>query len=529
MIKILSAEQLRMADEFTISQQRIKSIELMERAAESFVECLLRKAYLPPAPAWFIFCGYGNNGGDALAIARLLKKDGEEINVFYLAEKNEYSEDFQTNFERLKRLKGITPVPISRVEDFPMISRDAVIIDGLFGSGLNRPLIGLPEKLIRYLNEQDALRVAIDIPSGLFSDQLTTGTSFHAFYTISFHAPKLSFLFAENAEAVGYYCVVDIGLSDEVIRSINTSNLLIEEEDVRQRLRRRKKFDHKGNYGHALIHAGSSGKMGAAILCAAACARAGAGLTTAHVPYQQSVSINAALPEVMTREYENAPFDFASMKEISAFAVGPGIGTGNEARKAVMELLKTVRAPMVLDADAINIVASEKKQLALLPPNTILTPHLKEFERLAGKTKTWMERHERQLELSQKHSLYIVLKGAYTCITTPEGFSFFNPTGNPGMAKGGSGDVLTGMIVSFLAQRYSAEDACVLGVYLHGLAADLAVEFESHHSLMASDIIHNIGAAFRKIDDPEGKAQLQHPGDPDPGDYFHDHDILRLN
>jgi NAD(P)H-hydrate epimerase len=529
MIKLLNSEQLKTADEFSISQQRIRSIDLMERAAEAFVRCLRNIEHLPSSPSWYVFCGYGNNGGDGLAIARLLKADHEDVNVFYLADRTEYSEDFMINLDRLKRQKGLNPKPIESVRDFPSISQDAVIIDALFGSGLNKPLRGLAQKLVNYLNEHDASRVAVDIPSGLFADRLTTGTTFHASCTISFHSPKLAFFFPENAEAVGYFRIVDIGLSEEVIDSMTTANFLLAEDDMRGLLRRRKKFDHKGKYGHALIHAGSVGKMGAAILCARACARTGAGLTTAHIPLNQSYALNVATPEVMTREYGKGAIGFKNMKEMTAFAAGPGMGTGSAAKSAMLNLLREVHAPVVLDADAITLLATEKKWTKLLPPRTILTPHLKEFERVAGITTNWLERHQRQSELSVKHSIYIVLKGAYTCITTPEGNSFFNPTGNPGMAKGGSGDVLTGMIVSLLAQYYPPQDACLLGVYLHGLAADLAVDYKSQQSLLASDIIDNIGTAFRKIEYGKEETTDELQDDSIPRGHLRDHDFLQLN
>jgi NAD(P)H-hydrate epimerase len=531
MIKILTAGQMRAADEFTTANEPIDSIELMERASNAFCEAICEKIKTQTVSSWLVFCGPGNNGGDGLAITRLLHENNEVVSPFYLYSENGYSDDFKTNLQRLQENPIISIYEIRSEKDFPRIAPGTVLVDALFGSGLNKPLQGLNEKLVDYLNHQNIVRISVDIPSGLSADHFIDGISFHAHHTVTFQSPKLSFLFSENAEAVGEIHCADIGLNQEHINSLPSSNFYLDEGDIRKRIRVRKKFDHKGNYGHAFIHAGNTGKMGAAIMCAKACARAGAGLTTAFVPLHQSPSLNISVPEVMTEEYVDAHSALPDLKKYSAFAFGPGIGMNPTESEVFHLLLRKITMPVVLDADALNILSVEKNWWNLVPKNSILTPHPKEFERLVGKTTNWEERHNKQLQLSVDHSLYIVLKGAYTCITTPDGNSYFNPTGNPGMAKGGSGDVLTGMLVSLLAQQYSPEDACIIGVYLHGLAADIAVEYQSHESLLASDIINRIGDAFKKIENPEqpytDPVSDSFDFDDRAGDS--DRDIMRLN
>jgi NAD(P)H-hydrate epimerase len=499
MIPILSAEQTRKADAFTIRHEGIRSIDLMERAAVAFAGQLRKIVTREKISRCLIFCGPGNNGGDGLAVARLLCEENWNISVYYLSGTGKYSADFIFNLERLKKLPRAKITELKSENDFPQAESSALVVDALFGTGLNKPLSGLPEKLVTFLNQQPALKIVVDIPSGFSADEATSGTCFNARHTLTFHAPKLSFLYAENFLTVGEFHALDIGLNREFISTLPVKNFLVETADVAGRLKRRKKFDHKGNFGHAFLFAGGKGKMGAALLCAKACARTGAGLTTVILPKGTAAVMNAVVPEVMTKEHSPKKIIFPTLEKFSAFAFGPGIGTEKSTAEKFLSLLRKITSPAVLDADALNILSMQKNWPRLVPQNSILTPHPKEFERLAGKSRSWHERHRKQLQLSEKFSLYIVLKGANTCITTPEGKSFFNSTGNPGMAKGGSGDVLTGIIVSLLAQKYSAEDACLIGVCLHGLAADLAVEFQSPESLLASDIIGSIGNAFRKI------------------------------
>ena len=498
MIRILSSAQIKEAHRYTIQHEPVSSTDLMERAARQFVKAFTE--IYPASVPVKIFCGYGNNGGDGLAIARMLYQKNYHIEAFLLADKSDYSTDLQHNLERLLEVKRDGIIYLYHENQFPVLAEDEVIIDALFGSGLNRRLTGLPETVINHLNRQLSKKVSVDIPSGLYADRVADGIVFKAHQTITFEQPKFSFLFAENYEFVGDWIVVNIGLHPEFILHADCHDFIIEKDDVRKILKPRKKFDHKGTYGHTLILAGNTGKMGAAIMCASACIRSGAGLTTVLVPEGQSASLNMTIPEAMTIEYPaGKQFPVENLSRYSAFAAGPGIGTSEVSKKILLELLDERKIPSVLDADALNIVAGIKKGLRVLAKETIITPHPKEFERLAGKTKNWFENYQLQIKLSKKYRLYIVLKGAYTRISTPEGNCYFNPTGNPGMAKGGSGDVLTGMIGAFLAQKYSPEESCLLGVYLHGLSADIAVQNESLYSLTASDIVSSIGNAFREV------------------------------
>ena len=313
--------------------------------------------------------------------------------------------------------------------------------------------------------------MAIDVPSGLFADQPSAlGFIFKADYTLSFQFPKLAFLFPENDPYVGRFEILDIGLHPRYVEEVETRNLLTVKAMVKPILHSRTKYSHKGTYGHALLIAGSEGKTGAALLGAKACLRTGVGLLSVHLPKMAQLPLQTAIPEAMVDgdESETCFTMFKDLDAYSAVGVGPGLGKADETQRALKRLIQEVQVPLVMDAVALNILSENPTWLAFLPAKTILTPHPKEFERLVGKTTTSFERLERQRELSMKHNIIIVLKGAHTSITMPNGTCFFNTTGNPGMATAGSGDVLTGIILSLLAQRYSPEEAAVLGVYLHG-------------------------------------------------------------
>jgi NAD(P)H-hydrate epimerase len=452
-IRILSAAQLREADRITIEKEPVSSIDLMERAATGFTEVFTSQ--FDSSKPVFIFCGYGNNGGDGLAIGRLLLGKKYEVTVFILADRKEYSEDFRVNESRLLEINPQVVSYLQQQQQFPFILPGTIVIDALFGSGLKKSLEGLSLQLVDYLNKQDATRISVDIPSGLFADEPASGTIFKSHETITFQLPKLSFLFAGNSEVVGDWKVVDIDLDKDFLEEAPTTFFMLEKEDIRKILHPRKKFDHKGTFGHVFIYTGQKGKMGAAILCTQACVKSGAGLTTTYIPKGESLALNVTIPEAMTKEYAGAKkvVNARDISSYTAFAFGPGIGTAITSRRIFHDLLSKIKIPIVIDADALNILAMEKNFQKLIPKKSILTPHPKEFERLAGKTKSWYDRLQAQLKLSKKWSVYIVLKGAHTCISTPEGMCYFNSTGNPGMAKGGSGDILTGMIVAFLAQK----------------------------------------------------------------------------
>ncbi len=491
-MKILSASQIRSVDAYTIQHEPVASINLMERAAAACVEWISRS--IVPKYSFKIFCGHGNNGGDGLAISRLLLKSGFETKVFIVRESHKYSADFLENEKRLRNYHPLAIHDIKSEKDFPLIGPTDCVIDALFGTGLSKPVSVLFARVIEHINATIAKVIAIDIPSGLFADKHTDGSSIvHADHTLSFQVPKLAFMFAENEKYVGRFHLLDIGLNQNFIAELVSDHFFLTVDFLKIFLRPRKKFSHKGNFGHALLIAGSKGKMGAAVLAAKGCLRSGVGLLTSHVPEDGIDMMQISCPEAMVAIGE------IDINKYAAVAIGPGMGTESNAKEMLFKYLHSAKSPLVLDADALNIISEEKDLLKLIPANSILTPHPKEFERLAGETSNCFERHELQLFFSKNHKVFVVLKGAHTCITSPDGMSYFNSTGNPGMAKGGSGDVLTGMITSLLAQGYSSLESALLGVYLHGLAGDIASEKKGIDGMIARDIINGISAALMTL------------------------------
>ncbi|HNL84582.1 MAG TPA: NAD(P)H-hydrate dehydratase, partial [Chitinophagales bacterium] len=492
--KILSANQIREADAYTIKNVPIASIDLMERAAKKWTALFL-KDYPDKKQTKYIFCGPGNNGGDGLAIARLLLHEKHAVNVFIL-HSSQYSADFQLNLQRLKHYKCILSA-----NDFPKLDKEDIVIDALYGSGLNKPINGLSAALINYLNEQESSIISVDIPSGLYTEKQSGMPIIQAQKTYTFQFPKLSFLLPASGNTVGNFKVADIGLHPDFISKINTPYFYTNKKEIKALLKTRNKFSHKGTYGHALLVAGSHGKMGAATLCAKAVMRSGAGLLTAHIPGCGYSILQTALPEAMCICDDNNMHisGIPIQMTYAAVAIGPGLGTHQDTASALKSFLQANKTPCVIDADALNLIAQHKAMLKLLPENCILTPHPKEFERLTG---TWTDDFDRLQKLqsfSKKHKVITLLKGAHTAIADVSGNVYFNSTGNPGMATAGSGDVLTGIICGLLAQGYSALESSILGVFLHGSAADLALKKQSEESLIASDIIKNLGRAFKHL------------------------------
>ncbi|MDQ3291339.1 MAG: NAD(P)H-hydrate dehydratase, partial [Bacteroidota bacterium] len=481
-------------------QENIPSIALMERAALAFVGWFENKFPVSTAQAVLIFCGPGNNGGDGLAISRLLHQHHYSVQVFILPAPRSYSTDFTTNLDQLP--EEITTTYLKQEIDFPEIPDKAVVIDALFGTGLNRPLAGIVTELIKKINSILATVVAVDMPSGLFTDSPNESTDciVQADYTLSFELPKLAFLLPANGRYVGDWTIVPIGLNSDFISQTETPYFFISPDIPATILKPRPKYAHKGTFGHALLISGSYGKIGATVLSARACLRSGVGLLTVHCPAAGYTILQTAVPEAMT--LTDAESDFISelpdLSFYNAIGVGPGLGKNPATRQIVKQLLNTTQVPLVIDADALNIIAEDENLKSALPPNSILTPHPKEFERLTGKAENDYHRLDLLKEFCQKHSCYVVLKGAHSCIGTPTGTFYFNSTGNPGMATGGSGDVLTGIITALVAQQYPALDACILGVYLHGLAGDIAKIKIGEQALLASDLIQNLGKAFLK-------------------------------
>lgn len=496
MIRVLSSKQIRAVDAHTIEHEPILSINLMERASREFVNWFVEKFDITHRVG--IVCGTGNNGGDGLAIARLLREWNYRVFV-WIVEGSSETDDFRINKERLAgRIKPIPFLPGSGSETFAGVD---IIIDAIFGSGLSRPVEGLFGEAIRAMNEADCTRVAIDIPSGLRADQASSGEIVRAHYTVSFQTPKLAFLFPSCHPFVGAWTVVDIGLDKQFIKEQPTSHFIPTPRDIRKRLRKRSTFDHKGSNGHVLLVSGSYGKIGATVLASRAALRSGAGLLTVTVPSCGYTVLQSGVPEamVLADKDDRVITSVPDVSSYSAIGVGPGLGQSDVTVKALGELLERSTRPLVIDADALNILSTHRNLLHLIPPGSILTPHPKEFERLVDKWKDDFERLDKQIAFAKEIRSVVVLKGAFTSIATPEGEVYFNPTGNPGMATGGTGDVLTGILTSLLGQGYSSDDVAMIGVYLHGLSGDLAAIELGFESLTASDVIAYLPYAFQKI------------------------------
>lgn len=497
-MKILSASQVKELDAYTIRHEGIASVELMERAANAFVSWFT--GIFDPARKIHIFCGPGNNGGDGLAIARILTGQSYgQVNV-YTFPSERTSEDFTINRQRLG--KAAEQRLQESLENIPSIQPGEIVIDAIFGSGLSRPVEGIYAEVIHAVNASTAIVISVDIASGLYSDQAGSGPAIiEPDVTISFQLPKLSFLLPQNEKFTGEWKLVDIGLNQNFISEANTNHYFITRQDIAGMLKPRKKFSHKGNFGKALVMAGSYGMMGAAVLASKACLRTGVGLCVSYVPECGYEIMQTSLPENMVITDKERIF-FTGVPDLSSYtaiAVGPGIGKAQETAGALKMLLEKTTTPLIIDADALNLLSENKALLQLIPQGSILTPHPKEFERLAGKAGNDYERLELLRNFSRQIRSVVVLKGAHTAIAVPEGKIFFNSTGNAGMATGGSGDVLTGIITSFLAQGYAPADAAVLGVYLHGFAGDVAALAAGEPSMIASDIIDAIGEFFKEF------------------------------
>ena len=495
MLKILNTQQVKALDAFTIQHIPIASIDLMERACLAFVQWFVTR--FDATKKIDIVCGTGNNGGDGLGIARILHDWGYTLNVWIVRGAVKESEDFKANFNRIpEKIKISDFLASTKAEIFSA----QVLIDAVFGSGLSRPPEGIYAHAIRTINECSAVRVAVDIPSGLFADKHSSGTIVNAAYTVTFQLPKLAFLFPENSAYVGKWLTVDIGLDKSFIKDAETHYYYLTPKSVKKMLRLRSTFDHKGDYGHGLLIAGSYGKMGACILAARASLRSGIGLLTVHVPKAGYSILQSTVPEAMASvDKHNETFsECPPLDSFDVIGIGPGLGQAEETAVA-LKMVMDYGKPMVLDADALNMLSAHPNLIQSIPAGSILTPHPKEFERLVGPWKDDFERLEKQIKLSKDTKSIIILKGAHTSIATPEGLVFFNCTGNPGMATGGTGDVLTGILTGLLSQKYSAEETAILGVYLHGLAGDIAAREKGIDSLIASDLVDFLPAALKAL------------------------------
>lgn len=473
MKNLLSAKQMRDADAITIKNKEITSIDLMESASEAFVEAFIEEV-ADHETTIAVLCGKGNNGGDGLAVARLLKAQGyTSVFVYLIAFSEKESADYTANLKRLEDL-WFPMLAVNKVEDLPDI-KDEVIIDAVLGSGRNAPLEGPYKELAQKVNALKRHVIAIDVPTGFPAEGELKENSVYlkADLVICFERPKINFFFPEAAQALKHFKVVSIGLDEDFIQQCPSLYHLVEASDLREMVQPRELFSHKGTYGHALIIAGQQQTMGAALLAARACLHGGAGLTTVSIPESGLTALNTSLPEVMY--LDRGELSARSIQKYSTIAIGPGLGTGKESTDLLKSIFQLNR-PLILDADALNIIGNYPEFLNHLPSDSILTPHMKEFDHLFGKHQSWWERLETARNKAVALNCIIVLKNQFTFIIDQSGSVTVNSTGNPAMAQGGMGDVLTGLTASFAAQGYSAKDAAIIACYLHGKTGDELAE-----------------------------------------------------
>ncbi|MBB5396485.1 NAD(P)H-hydrate dehydratase [Mucilaginibacter sp. AK015] len=499
MLPLLISKQIREADAYTIANEPISSVDLMERASKAFVGWFVNH-FQDRKQKIAVYCGTGNNGGDGLAIARILGHHGyNHIDVKICRFSDNASDDFTTNLKRLKTSK----IPIKELKKGFKTFKDSadLIIDAMLGTGLNKPLAGDYKTLVEHLNSLGKTVVAVDVPTGLFTDaELPEGAAvLKTDLVITFQQPKITFLLPESGPYINCCEVVKIGLSEDFINTADTPYYYVEEKDARQLIKPRSRFSNKGTYGHALIIAGKDETMGAALLASSACAHAGSGLTTACIPLSGLVALNSSMPEIMAliRGEEKTP-DIDGDK-FNAIGIGPGLGKETGTLKLLKTVIKNYKNPVVIDADALNVLAEHQNLLKKLPAGSILTPHMKEFDRLFGKHTNWWQRLQTAKAKAKALGIYIILKNDYTITATPKGQLYFNSTSNAAMATGGMGDVLTGIITSLLAQKYPPRDACILGVYVHGKAGDELALPHRMNVALPSRIIAQLPVTMAKL------------------------------
>jgi NAD(P)H-hydrate epimerase len=497
-MKIFTAEQIRSWDHFTISHEPVSSIQLMERASMAAAHWISEHCKNHKKLA--VFCGNGNNGGDGLALARILYLKGFDVDVFVGDSKRKFSDDALVNLKRLRDLSGISVRKFDQIEHCNFDDK-TIIIDALFGTGLSRPLEGDLKGLVEQLNSKKNIKISIDVPSGLSSDEIFDNDPviLKSDYTLTFQGWKRTFLHPETGKYTGKVEVLDIDLNKTYADTTDAEYFIIDDPLIESIFRPRQEFSHKGSYGKAAIIGGSYGKIGAAVLATQSALKTGAGLTFTLAPECGYEILQTSCPEAMFIEGgEQFVTKFEIDKDLTC-GIGPGLGTHPDTEKSFLSFLKNYTSPLILDADALNIISKKSGNLKLIPKKSIITPHPKEFERLFGSTENSFKRLELAREKAEEYHIYIILKDHHTQVITPEGNVFYNITGNAGLAKGGSGDILTGILTSLLAQGYSEEETCILGIWLHGRSADLASERHSKESMLPTDVIGEFGSVFEEL------------------------------
>ncbi len=505
-MKIFTSAQLKELDQYTIAHEPIRSIDLMERAAKTLTRAIMEQ-WTPQTPV-VVFAGPGNNGGDALAVGRMMAEQGYHVSVYLFNTTGKLSEDCDKNRKRLQDCRKVKEF-VEVVDEFdpPKLSAETLVIDGLFGTGLSKPLAGGFASLVKYINQSPAYILSIDVPSGLMTEDNSynvRANMIKADQTLTIHQRKLAFLFPENQQFVGKLRILDIRLSEEGAERIDAQFTMLDEADVAKKLRPRDKFAHKGNMGTAMIIAGSQGMAGASILATRACLRSGVGKAIVHIPRRLNDILQISVPEAIvdTDADEKYFTEATDTSYVDAVCIGPGLRQQESSAIALISQIRRTTVPIVLDADALNILANHRAWLQQLPGGIVMTPHPKEFDRLNGSPcADSYERLSRARSMAEHQKAYILLKGHYTALCMPDGRVVFNTTGNAGMATAGSGDVLSGIITGLLARGYGQADACMLGMYLHGLAGDLAAADLGQESVTASDLIAYLPRAFRRLEE----------------------------
>lgn len=503
-MKLFTTEEISAIERATIEKEGITLHALVERAGQEAARAVARR--WAPSQRIIVFAGPGNNGADALATARLLREEGfhPEVYLFNIGGNKLSADCAAARDHLLETAPDIAFHEVLNAFKPPELSSNYLIIDGLFGSGLREELQGGFKALVQYINEENATVVSIDLPSGMFGDwnpQMVNRNTIHATLTLAIQYPRLCFFIPEVAELVGEWKVLDIGLSEKAAAATQAEFCLVEKRDVYRRLRHRKEFASKADFGTAVLYAGSYGMMGAAVLAAKGCLRAGVGKLTVTAPKCGYQILQTAVPEALYR-HNRGELNIVEIhpdRDFSAFAAGPGIGTNEMTVKALEDFLASINKPVVLDADAINCIALKPTILNTVPVLSILTPHAGEFDRLFGPQPTPEARLRKAIEMAKFYNILIILKGRYTAVVRPDGKVYFNSSGCPAMATAGSGDVLTGVLLAMLAQGYPAEIASIIAVYIHGMAGEMAAAEQGEYGVTASDIADNIGKAIKEV------------------------------
>ena len=511
-MKLLNLSHLQEADRITTQNQSISFLDLMERAGESIFQLMHERLQGAPLPI-HVFCGLGNNGGDGLVVARHLIEHGYHVTTYIVNFSTNRSEAFLANYDKLKEISKEWPIQIKSEEDFPKMEPNDMIIDAVFGIGLNRPIESWVQKLLQHINKSNAFTLSVDVPSGLYADKAPDNKEavIYANTCLTFQIPKLVFFLPETAGYIQDLEIIDIGLDQGYLQQVETGMDLIGKPEVLSTYIPRQKYTHKGTYGHTLIVGGSRGKMGSVVLASKSCLKVGGGMVTSVIPECGYQIMQTSVPEVMVVDNNESNYliDFKTDINAKVVCIGMGLGKHEKTVKAFSEFLDENKAPLVLDADALNILSENKDLLKKLPSQTILTPHPKELKRLIGAWKDDFEKIEKTKQLSEAYDCIVVIKGANT-ITVYKQNIYINTTGNPGMATAGSGDVLSGVIAGLVSQDYTPLKAAIFGVYLHGSAGDIAVGGMGYQALIASDIVDNIGKAYLELfRKPEQQQQQQ--------------------